>query len=650
MDSAVFFIGGISVLLFSGLLPAVFVSHPGARFRRLSLLLMILGCLSLLVSASTVFMTGGFVFEITLAGARLLFDVDWLSAFFVVVIGVVSVCVGIYSFSYMERMENAAKRNSLASLMPMFIASMAMVVASRHLVGFLIFWEAMSISSFLLVMLDYEDEETKKAGVFYFVMTQLSTVLLLFAFISIYSQTGAMELSGLALLTPPMASCLFVFLTLGFGIKAGAIPFHKWLPYAHPAAPSPVSALMSGVMIKIAIYGMLRSVLLMPGRNVWGGVLILALGTVSAFLGVIYALKEHDLKRLLAYHSIENIGIILIGVGLYVIFSSGGFGAIAMLALGAALFHTLNHALFKSLLFLGAGSVVQATGTKNIEDMGGLVRRMPWTASMFLVGAASISAIPPLNGFVSELMIFEAFLKTGVLSSSILKVFMFLSLSLFAMTSALAAACFVKAFGTVFLALPRSKRAASANETPLPMLAGQAVLAFLCVGLGVFSFQIFNVVGGIVGTPFPLPNLFWISSIGGVLLVIVLALTLFFGSRKSRISETWGCGIPSQKAKMEYTASGFSEPIVTIFEAIYRTKRINAREFHDSAKTVFKRGDAEIVLLKFFEKYLYYPVAMGVQRVSKSLYELQNRVEIDSYILYGFLAIVALIAVLGWIT
>lgn len=650
MDSAVFFIGGVSVLLFSGLLPAVFVSHPGARFRRISLLLMILGCLSLLFSALTVFMSGGFVFEITLVGARLLFDVDWLSAFFILVISIVSVCVGIYSFAYIEHIKNIAKRNVLVFLMAIFIASMAMVVASRHLVGFLIFWETMSISSFLLVMLDYENEETKKAGVFYFVMTQLSTVLLLFAFISIYSQTGIMELSGLASLTPTMAMYLFVFLTMGFGIKAGVIPFHKWLPYAHPAAPSPISALMSGVMIKVAIYGMLRSVLLIPRMSVWGGVLILAMGTISAFLGVIYALKEHDLKRLLAYHSIENIGIILIGVGLYIIFNSSGFGAIAMLALGAALFHTLNHALFKSLLFLSAGSVVQATGTKNIEDMGGLVNRMPWTASMFLVGAVSISAIPPLNGFVSELMIFEAFLKIGVLSSSILKVALFLSLSLFAMTSALAAACFVKAFGTVFLALPRSKKSAAVNEAPFPMLVGQAILAFLCIGLGVFSFQIFNVVGRVVGTSFPLPNLLWISSIGGVFLIIVVVLLRFFGSRKSRISETWGCGISSQKASMEYTASGFSEPIVTIFEAIYRTKKSNIVEFHDSAKSVFKRGDAEIVLLKFFEKYLYYPVVMGVQRISAFLYTHQNSVEIDSYILYSFLAIVALIAVLGWLT
>ena len=292
------------------------------------------------------------------------------------------------------------------------------------------------------------------------------------------------------------------FLFIGFGIKAGIIPFHKWLPYAHPASPSNISALMSGVMIKVAIYGLLRFVLLMP-MELWWGILILVVGTTSAILGVIYALKEHDIKRLLAYHSIENIGIILIGIGLYVIFALSGLQAIATLALIGALFHTLNHAIFKSLLFMTSGSVINSTETRNIEDMGGLIKRMPYTALLFLIGAVSISALPPFNGFVSELMIFQAFFQSSLLANPALEMLLITSLAIFALTSALAAACFVKAFGITFLALPRSEGAKKAKEAPKLMLIGPALLAIFCVVLGVFSFQIF----GAFGFSFPIPNM-----------------------------------------------------------------------------------------------------------------------------------------------
>ena len=369
---------------------------------------------------------------------------------------------------------------------------MVLVVASFSMFSFLFFWEIMALSSFLLVMVEYEKKETQKAGIFYFVMTHLSTLFLLFAFLYIYTVTGTFDMTQIRA-DPIVTSVAFAFLFLGFGIKAGIIPFHKWLPYAHPASPSNISALMSGVMIKVAIYGLVRFVLLLPIQT-WWGILILTAGTTSAVLGVIYALKEHDIKRLLAYHSIENIGIILIGIGLYVVFSVAGLQTIAFLALAGALFHTLNHAIFKSLLFMTSGSIVNVTGTRNIEEMGGLIKRMPKTAVLFLIGAVSISALPPFNGFVSELMIFQAFFQSAALANPFLELILIASLAVFALTSALAAACFVKAFGITFLALPRSEEAKEAKESPTLMIVGPAILAGLCVALGVFSLQIFGVL------------------------------------------------------------------------------------------------------------------------------------------------------------
>lgn len=435
------------------------------------------------------------------------FLVDRLAAFFLVLVAVVSVAVSIYSIQYVEHFLSEAKKNLIVSFMNIFILSMLLVVASFSMFSFLFFWEIMALSSFLLVMMEFEKKETQKAGIFYFVMTHLSTLFLIFAFLFVYTITGTFDMTQIRA-DPLITSVAFVFLFLGFGIKAGIIPFHKWLPYAHPASPSNISALMSGVMIKVAIYGLVRFVLLLPLQT-WWGILILSVGTASAVLGVIYALKEHDIKRLLAYHSIENIGIILIGIGLYVIFSLAGLQPIAFLALAGALFHTLNHAIFKSLLFMTSGSIVNATGTRNIEEMGGLIKRMPKTALLFLIGAVSISALPPFNGFVSELMIFQVFFQSIALANPFLEVILITSLAVFALTSALAAACFVKAFGITFLAIPRSQEAKEAKESPKLMIIGPAILAAICVALGVFSLQLF----GVLGFSFPLPNMLFIGAL-----------------------------------------------------------------------------------------------------------------------------------------
>lgn len=562
-------------------------------------------------------------------------------------ISLVCLSVIIYAFSYIKHLDNPLKRNFLSSMMALFILSMILVTASKNLFAFIFFWELMSLSSFLLVMFEYKKEEIKKAGIFYFVMTQLSTVFLLFAFILIYNQTGSLEIASLKALPPLIIFAAYGALFIGFSIKAGVIPFHKWLPYAHPASPSLISAIMSAVMIKIAIYGLIRFTLILPNFHLVWGIIILIFGTISALLGIIYALKENDLKRLLAYSSIENIGIILISLSLYLIFLALGFKEYATIALIAALFHALNHALFKSLLFLNAGAIINEVNTRNIEEMGGLLKKMPYTGILFLVGVISISALPPFNGFVSELLIFQVFFKSALITSPLIKVILYLSLSLLALTSGLALACFVKVFGAVFLAVPRSEKSSSAKEAPFSMLLGQSLLAFWCLVLGLFSFQIFNIIENTLHVNFSLPNLLYISSLFLILIAGVLIFIHFFASKKTRTTETWGCGIYSQNKGMEYTATGFSEPIVTIFSSIYRTKKINKKLFFDDKNVIFKEGYAEIQLIKIFEEYFYLPIVKVIKKIAFYIDAFQKNVDLDTYLFYSFITIIILIFVAG---
>ncbi|HPD76594.1 MAG TPA: proton-conducting transporter membrane subunit, partial [Methanoregulaceae archaeon] len=340
---------------------------------------------------------------------------------------------------------------------------------------------------------------------------------------------------------------------------------------------------------------------------------------------------------------IENVGIIFIGIGLSVILNALNLPALATLSLLGALFHSLNHALFKSLLFLSSGSVVHATHTRDIEHMGGLARRMPYTSALFFIGAAAIAALPPLNGFVSELMIFVAMFSSIPLVDPFVKVLLFVTLALFALTSALSAACFVKAFGSVFLALPRSPESEDATEVSSLMIVGPAILAAGCIILGIFSFQIFS----LAGFNLPLPDMFLV----GVLLcgttVLVYGFLYFTTPHAHRVSPTWGCGASAQKPGSEYTGFGFSEPIVTIFSSVYRTKKKNVRHFYDAKECLFSDGIAGIDLIKVFEEYLYIPIAKAACRTSAAIARFQNGC-LDTYLLYVFVTVVAIIVFLGW--
>ena len=639
------FLFSMMVFVAGTLIPLTTIFQDRRIFRTLSAICVIAGSAALGILALDILLSSQeFAWTVyrPISAISLSFTIDRLAAFFLLIIATVSFCVALYGAEYVEHLEGGSRRNLLAACTSLFILAMVLVVVSATTLTFLFFWELMAGCSFLLVMYDYSLPGTRKAGIFYFVMTQLSTLFVLLGIVLLFCQNGsfAMKPSGVTFLS----TAAFVALLLGFSIKAGIIPFHKWLPYAHPASPSPISALMSGVMLKIAAYGLVRFLLDVFTPELWWGILILLLGTVSAVLGIIYALKEYDIKAMLAYSSIENIGIIFTGIGLSVIFTCYHMPALATISLLAALFHAFNHAVFKSLLFLTTGSVVHATHTRNIEQMGGLVHRMPFTAVLFYTGALAISALPPLNGFASEVLIFISFFSSVAVADPLFKVLLFLCLGLFALTSALSAACFVKAFGSVFLALPRSDVSREATEVPFLMLAGPAILAAICIITGLFAAQIFMFAGFSV----PLPDMFLVGLLLLAMLILAYAVLSFTASRNVRITETWGCGTPSLQPAMEYSGHGFSEPIDIIFSTVYRTRMKNERMFFDQKNCIFSEGTAEIRLLKVFEEYLYLPVARISYQAATAVSRFQNGC-LDTYLLYVFCAVIAIILYLGWL-
>ena len=419
---------------------------------------------------------------------------DPLAGFFLVVIGLMGLCVSIYSVGYMKGYGGQRSITQMILFYTLFLAGMLLVVLADDAYFFLVAWELMAAASYFLVMYEDEKAENRRAAFLYLLIAHVGAIAILLAFGVMAGQSGHGGFDGYtfdamrtAHLSPGWATAAFFLAFFGFAAKAGVIPLHVWLPEAHPVAPSNISALMSGVMLKTSIYGIIRFafdfIKIFPWW--WGGV-VLALGLISALMGVLYALMQHDLKRLLAYHSVENIGIILIGLGLSMIFASFHLPVLAALGLIAALYHTLNHAMFKGLLFMGAGAVLHATHERNMEEMGGLIHRLPWTAALFLVGCVSISALPPFNGFVSEWLTFQAFLLSPALPHPLLKLLIPLGAAMLALTGALAAACFVKVFGVVFLGHWRGhQQPERIHEVGWSMRLGMLLAALACFLLGI---------------------------------------------------------------------------------------------------------------------------------------------------------------------
>ncbi|MGI6091718.1 MAG: hydrogenase 4 subunit B [Veillonellaceae bacterium] len=573
---------------------------------------------------------------------------DFLAAFFLLIVGVIGSLASVYAIGYCREFYRH-RLWLMATCFNGFLLAMILVFTVSHVAAFLVAWEVMTIFSFGLVIHKWEKVAVRRAAYIYMVMTHVGTAFIVAAFLILATSAGSLAFEDLrhANLAGPTASIVFLLALIGFGTKAGMIPVHVWLPLAHPAAPSHVSALMSGVMIKSAVYGLSRFLLEFLGTGpAWWGGLIMVLAIISCVLGVLYALMENDIKKLLAYSSVENVGIIFLGIGAGLVFMAKGMPLPAGLAWAAAWFHTLNHAVFKSLLFLGAGAIVQKNHTNDMEKLGGLIKKMPRTALAFIIGSLAISAFPPINGFVSEWLTFQTLFQ---LSHGIAgiggKVTGAVFIALLGLTGALAAACFVKAFGITFLAKPRSEQAENAGEVSPLMIVPMLMLSALCVAIGLWPQVVLNMLNatlsqywgtatavifdyqqlGLVLNTGMTDSVMGISTVTGMVLAGLIAAVLLakLGAKpREQVVETWTCGI-TPTARMEYTATGFSKPVRTAFSAILRPQRhkvisTNANSYY--GRSLEYRLNINYVL----HDKLYYPVNNGILRAAKFLRRLQS--------------------------
>jgi hydrogenase-4 component B len=620
----------------------------------------------------------GIPFTLTLANTLpftgIALRLDGLGAFFLIVVGLVGCAAAVYAFGYSAQYAGRYSLRLLGAMFNLLLLVLCLQVMADNALTFLILWEAMSLTAYWLILTEHDRPGTVRAGIWYLAMMHVGFVALVAMFLMLsgadLTTSFASMRSGAASVSPALRNAIFLLALFGFGFKAGIIPLHIWLPMAHPVAPSHVSAVLSGVVIKMGIYGLLRVLLdLMGGGPAWWGALVLGVGSISALLGVLYALMEHDLKRLLAYHSVENIGIILIGVGAGMIFHSYGLMTLAALGFIGGLYHTINHATFKALLFFGAGSVLHATGTRNMEKMGGLIKRMPWTAFFFLIGSVAISALPPLNGFASEWLVFQSLLGGSNIPKPEVAAAMPMAVGMLALTSGLAAACFVKAFGISFLAIPRSQAADEAHEAPPSMLAGMALLALSCVALGLTPFIVVPALGrmlaGVGGLPdtqatFTLslslvaPNKFASISptlVGLGLLVLLglvpTAMLILRVNRRLRIGQTWGCGRAGQTPRMEYTATAFAEPLRRVFAELYRPTKELSIDFHQDSKYFVQSIEYRSEVTPWFEKALYEPLLWFIGLLASLTRRLQSG-SVHMYLVYVAVALFILLLIARW--
>ena len=594
--------------------------------------------------------------------------VDPLAGFFLLLLGSVSAGISVYAAGYF-REEPSGRLALIACQYHVFLASMAFVLLADDAYLFMLAWETMALSSYFLVITDHKQAAIRSAGFLYLLIAHLGALAVLLCFGVLHGGRGDYSFDALraAHLQPAWATVAFLLAFFGFGAKAGILPLHAWLPEAHPAAPSPVSALMSGIMIKTAIYGMVRVIFDLVGgttgnvRWEWG-LLVLVIGAGTTLFGVLYALMQHDLKRLLAYHSVENIGIILLGLGMSMVFIGFGHPVAGALGLIAALYHTLNHAVFKGLLFLGAGSILHSSGLRNLNDMGGLIHRMPKTAFYFLIGALAISALPPLNGFVSEWLTFQTALQATILQNGIVRSLLPLFAATLALAGALTAMCFVKVYGIAFLG-----RAREPAHPPLPHAGdagdmerfGMAWLAACCFLLGLFPgtfLLIFNrVAASLTGHGLSeqalsgsgwlwlvptaaeqasySPLIFLVLIVAVTLLAFMLVRRIYHG--RARFADPWDCGYPEQNSRMQETADAFGQPIRHVFGPLYRMERSLPGPDDAAPRYVLKIEDRHWY-------WLYLPVARAAEFVSSKIALLQQG-RISIYLLYSFLTLIALL-------
>ena len=532
---------------------------------------------------------------------------------------------------------------------------MIVVVTASTGFAFLVGWELMTLISAGLILMEGDSAERRHNVFIYLLMMHAGAAAVVASFFLFLPYSHALDFAAIRVASAGIPigirTSIFLLAFLGFGTKAGIIPLHLWLPRAHPIAPSPVSALMSGVMLKTAVYGLVRFAFdFLGGGPSWLGYLVLLAGAISGLLGVLYAIAEHDLKRLLAYHSVENIGIIFMGLGASLIFMAHHSPVWAGLALVGALLHTYNHALFKSLLFLGAGAILNAVHTVDLEELGGLQKRMPVTGITLLVACCSIVGLPLFNGFVSEWVIFRSLLAGSVLMNTKAQVILPLAVGVLALIGGLAAACFVKVFGVAFLGRPHSEEAEHASEAPLPMRFGLSLLAIACVWIGIFPGLFLRPLVSLVqvlvpGAGVP-PETVSIAQILPIIAAIILGVSIVIGlvRRRERIARTWACGLPGLTRRMQYTSTGFSKPIRSVFSSVYKPDRNIDRLPSDQPyfpNSITYRS----VRTTSYEKAIYRPLAEMILSAARQLRRLQTG-NIQVYLLYIFLTLVLLLAFL----
>ena len=585
---------------------------------------------------------------------------DALASFFLVLMGIAGAGISIYAGGYFREGEGTAP-GIMCLQYHVFLAAMALVLIADDAYAFMVSWEMMALASFFLVTTNHRIPEIQRAGYLYLLIAHIGAIAILLCFGVLQANTGDYTFDNMReqQLSPFWASCAFLLALFGFGAKAGILPLHIWLPEAHPAAPSPVSALMSGVMLKTAIYGLTRVTFDLLGTPLWWwGVVALGLGLATALFGAIFAAAQVDMKRLLAYSSIENIGLIVIAFGLAIIYTAYQMRSLAALAMTAMLYHCLNHAVFKSLLFLGTGSVLHATRERNLGKLGGLMRFMPWVAWTTLVGVIASAGLPPTNGFASEWLLLQSFLFTGGLPNAYLKMLVPVFAAGVVLVAALGGYVMVKFFGVIFLGRPREERLSEARDAGALERLGLVWLTSGCVLLGLFPVAVIELIDPI---PFALvgqglaqsghvgdwlllapvsaerasysPLLVTLATLVIVLFTIVLVRRFYHG--RLRRAPPWGCGYPVQTARMQDTAEGFGQPIRQIFEPFYRMRRELPSSFDAAPRYHVTVEDP-------MWSWVYLRIAAVTEAVSRFVGLLQ-RGRIAIYLLYSFITLVALL-------
>jgi len=582
---------------------------------------------------------------------------DALSGFFLLLLGSAGAGISIFAAGYFRAGEGTAP-GMMGLQYHLFLASMALVILADDAYMFMVAWETMALSSYFLVVTQHRIPEIRRAGFLYLLMAHVGALGILLCFGVLQGGSWLMTFDAMrgATLAPAWASAAFVLALFGFGAKAGLVPLHVWLPEAHPAAPSPVSAMMSGLMLKVAVYGMLRvSWDLLHVGPWWWGLLTLGVGLGTAMYGAIFAAVQTDMKRLLAYSSIENIGLIFAGIGLALLCRSFDMRLLAALALAAALIHSFNHALFKSLLFLATGSVMHATGERSLGKLGGLIRYMPWVAALALVGSLAIAGLPPLNGFVSEWLLLQAFLQTPQIPHAFLNMIVPLGAAIVSLTAALAGYVMVKFYGVIFLGQPRERALEQAHPAGWLERAGLSWLALGCVLVGVFPQVALDVVGRITGqlvgaTVQRGPSPWWMTPLAsnqasysglwlwaGLVLVVAATFVLVRRFYHGRVRRTpaWDCGYRWQTPRMQDSAEGFGQPIRHLFGPVFRMQR-------ELPLPSDPQPQYRVQVEEHFWHALYLPLSRIVLRTAERVTILQGG-RLATYLLYSFLTLILLL-------